>query len=86
MHIDEGILADLKREIEDRGAFLADPDSHRAKIIALSRDARAAGQIDDDQLADTLEIIDAARIWAQVEMAEAERIGLFVGRTPGEGK
>lgn len=82
MHIDEGILADLKREIEDRGAFLADPDAHRAKVIALSHDAHAAGQMDDDQLADTLEIIDAALIWAQVEMAEAERIGLFVGRTP----
>lgn len=77
MHIDEGILADLRIEIDDRSAFLADPDAHRAKVIALSHDAHAAGKMDDDQLADALEIIDAARIWAQVEMAEAERIGLF---------
>lgn len=82
MHIKEDLLSDLKRAIEDRGAFLAEPDEHRAKVIALSHDAHAAGQMDDDQLSDALEVIDAARTWAQVEMAEAERIGLFVGRTP----
>ena len=86
MTIKEEFLAELKRAIEDRGAFLSDPDQHRAKVIALSHDAHAAGQMDDDQLSDALEVIDAARIWAQVEMAEAERIGLFVGRTPGGEK
>ncbi|MEE4087564.1 hypothetical protein [Pseudomonas viridiflava] len=85
MSIKEDLLAELKRAIEDRGAFLADPDQHRAKVITLSHSAHAAGQIDDDQLSDALEVIEAARIWAQVEMAEAERIGLFVGRTPGGG-
>ncbi|MBI6849017.1 hypothetical protein YA0010_18340 [Pseudomonas syringae] len=85
MPIEEDLLAELKRAIEDRGAFLADPDQHRAKVIALSHSAHAAGQMDDDQLCDALEVIDAARIWAQVETAEAERIGLFVGRTPEEG-
>lgn len=75
MPIEEDLLAELKRAIEDRGAFLADPDQHRAKAITLSNNAHAAGQMDDDQLSDALEVIDAARIWVQVEMAEAERIG-----------
>ncbi|WP_122593315.1 hypothetical protein [Pseudomonas viridiflava] len=82
MPIKEDLLAELKRAIEDRGAFLSDLDQHRAKVIALSHDAHAAGQMDDDQLSDALEVIDAAKIWAQVEMAEAERIGLFDSIAP----
>ena len=82
MPIKEDLRAELKRAIEDRGAFLADPDQHRAKVIALSHNAHAAGQMDDDQLSDALEVIDAARIWAQVEMAEAERIVLFDAIAP----
>lgn len=82
MPIKEDLLSELKRAIEDRGAFLADPDQHRAKVITLSHNAHAAGQMDDDQLSDALEVIDAANIWAQVEMAEAERIGLFDAIAP----
>lgn len=66
-------------------AFLADPEQHRQRLIDLARAALGAGQVGDEEFGEMLELLDCAKIWAEVELAEAEEIGLFVGRTPGEG-
>ncbi|KPB69917.1 Uncharacterized protein AC507_4686 [Pseudomonas syringae pv. maculicola] len=39
-----------------------------------------------EEFGEMLELLDCAKIWAEAEIAEAEGIGLFVGRTPEEGK
>ncbi|WP_246474978.1 hypothetical protein [Pseudomonas folii] len=84
-HIKEGALAEWEKGIKDQMSFLADPDQHRKKMLGLAHEALRVRAIDSDQLSDMLELLDAARVWAEVELSEAERIGLFVGRTPEEG-
>ena len=84
MHIKEDALAEWRKGIEDRGSFLAEPDQHREKMIRLAHAAHRSRQIDAGDLCDMLEIIDCALVWAAVEISEAERIGLFAGRTPRE--
>ncbi|WP_116818223.1 hypothetical protein [Pseudomonas syringae] len=79
-------LAEWNRRIDDRGSFLAEPDQHRQRMIALAKEALAGGQVCSEEFGEMLELLDCAKIWAEAELAEAERIGLFVGRTPEEGK
>ncbi|WP_346399900.1 hypothetical protein [Pseudomonas syringae] len=79
-------LAEWNRCIDDRGSFLAEPEQHRQRLINLARAALGAGQVGDEEFGEMLELLDCAKIWAEVELAEAEEIGLLVGRTPGEGK
>ncbi|WP_346395992.1 hypothetical protein [Pseudomonas syringae] len=78
-------LADWNRYIDDRGSFLAEPEQHRQKLINLARAALSEGQVCSEEFGEMLELLDCAKIWAEVELAEAEWIGLFVGRTPGKG-
>ncbi|MCF5179655.1 hypothetical protein GIV96_18365 [Pseudomonas syringae] len=77
-------LAEWNRCIDDRGSFLAEPDQHRHRMIGLARAALDGGQVYSEEFGEMLELLDCAKIWAEVELAEAEEIGLFVGRTPGE--
>ncbi|QOI04626.1 hypothetical protein [Pseudomonas savastanoi] len=78
-------LTEWNERIEDRGCFLAEPEQHRARLIALALAALNAGQVCSEEFGEMLELLDCAKIWAEVELAEAEGIGLFFGRTPGEG-
>ncbi|MCQ3000712.1 hypothetical protein NLO98_13210 [Pseudomonas syringae] len=82
-HIKEGALAEWEKGIKDQMAFLAEPDQHRMKMLGLANEAYRMRAIGSDQLSDMLEWLDAARVWAEVELSEAERVGLFVGRAPG---
>lgn len=84
-HIKEGPLAEWEKGIKDQMSFLAEPEQHRKKMLGLADEAYRVRAIDSDQLSDMLEWLDAAKSWAEVEQSEAERVGLFVGRTPGKG-
>jgi hypothetical protein len=84
-YIKEGALSEWEKGIKDQMAFLAESDQHRNKMLGLAHEAYRVRAIDSDQLSDMLEWLDSARVWAEVELSEAERIGLFVGRTPGKG-
>jgi hypothetical protein len=63
-------------------AFMAEPDQHRAKMLGLAHAALNLRLIDRNELSDMLEWLDCAKIWADVEMAEAEGLGLFGGSDP----
>ncbi|AXH56332.1 hypothetical protein C4C37_13545 [Pseudomonas amygdali pv. lachrymans] len=76
-------LAEWNRCIDDRGSFLAEPDQYRQRLMVLARAALDGGQVSEEEFGEMLELLDCAKIWAEVELAEAEGIGLFVGRTPG---
>lgn len=78
-HIKEGPLSEWSKGITDRMSFLAEPDQHREKMLKLAHAALRMREIDRDQLSDMLEWLDAARVWAEVELSEAERVGLFAG-------
>ncbi|WP_024647714.1 hypothetical protein [Pseudomonas syringae] len=79
-------LAEWNRCIDDRGSLLAQPEHHRQRLIDLARAALDGGQVCSEEFGEMLELLDCAKIWAEVELAEAEGIGLFVGRTPEEVK
>lgn len=76
-------LAEWNQLIDDRGSFLVEPDQHRQILIGLAKEALDGGQVCSEEFGEMLELLDCAKIWAEVELAEAEGIGLFVGRTPG---
>ncbi len=78
----EDPLGEWEKGIADRMSFLAEPDQHRAKMLALAHAALNRRLIDRGELSDMLELLDCAKIWAEVEMADAEAIGLFDGVDP----
>ena len=78
----EDPLGEWRKGIADRMSFLAEPDQHRAKMLGLANTALNRHLIDHGELSDMLEWLDCAKIWAEVEMAEAEEIGLFDGVDP----
>ena len=77
-HIEDP-LGEWRKGIGDRMSFLAEPDQHRAKMLSLAHAALNRRMIDRGELSDMLEWLDCAKIWAEVEMAEAEWLGLFDG-------
>ncbi|KAA8712963.1 hypothetical protein [Pseudomonas cannabina] len=78
-------LAEWNRCIDDRGSFLAEHDQHRQRLIDLAKAALDGGQVCSEEFGEMLELLDCAKIWVEIELAEAEGFGLFVGRTPGKG-
>lgn len=86
-------------ELDDRFAFVTDPDGRAAVLSEMAFAARRRREVDDVCLCDMLELAEAARVWALLEHEEAWHIGLFeyeggiehepgrivVGRTPGKG-
>lgn len=78
----EDPLGEWKKGLRDQMSFLAEPDSHRAKMLDLAYAALNRRLIDRGELSDMLEWLDCAKIWAEVEMADAEEIGLFDGVDP----
>ena len=78
----EDPLGEWRKGIGDRMGFLAEPDAHRAKMLGLAYAALRRRMIDLGELSDMLEWLDCAKIWAEVEMAEAEWLGLFDGCDP----
>lgn len=84
-YIKEGPLSEWGKGITDRMSFLSDPDQHRKRMVELAHDALRMREVDSDQLSEMLEWLDAARAWAEVELSEAERVGLFGREDAGEG-
>ncbi|WP_054926333.1 hypothetical protein [Pseudomonas sp. NBRC 111142] len=51
-------------ELHDRVALTADPDGRAAVLNEMAYAARRRRDINDDTLADMLELAEAARLWA----------------------
>ena len=78
----EDPLGEWRKGIADRMSFMAEPDQHREKMLGLAHAALNRRMIDRGELSDMLEWLDCAKIWAEVEMADAEGLGLFDGVDP----
>jgi len=86
-------------ELNDRFALVTDPDGRAAVLGEMAYAAHRRREVGDDNLADMLELAEAARAWALLEHEEAWHLGLFeyegwiehdrerivVGGTPGKG-
>ncbi|MFW3895269.1 hypothetical protein [Pseudomonas bharatica] len=66
-------------KLMDRFELIIDPDGRAAALAAIATAAHCRGEITDGQLAEMLELADAGRLWALVELEEADRVGLFDG-------
>ena len=75
----EDPLGEWRKGIADRMSFMAEPDQHREKMLGLAHAALNRRMIDRGELSDMLEWLDCAKIWAEVEMSEADALGFFDG-------
>ncbi|MCM8910920.1 hypothetical protein LJD21_01880 [Pseudomonas inefficax] len=57
-------------ELNDQVALVADPDGRAAVLDQMAYAARRRREVDDGDLVDMLEIVEAARLWA---LDESER-------------
>ncbi|MFF7860806.1 hypothetical protein [Pseudomonas monteilii] len=57
-------------ELNDQVALVADPDGRAAVLDQMTYAARRRREVDDGDLVDMLEIVEAARLWA---LDESER-------------
>lgn len=57
-------------ELDDQVALLEDPDGRAAVLSEMAYAARRRREVDDGDLVDMLEIVEAARLWA---LDESER-------------
>lgn len=57
-------------ELNDQVALVADPDGRAAVLDEMAYAARRRREVDDGDLVDMLEIVEAARLWA---LDESER-------------
>lgn len=65
-------------ELNDQSALVTDPDGRAAVLSEMAFGAHRRREVDDGQLSEMLEFVDAARLWALLEHKEAWAIGLFV--------
>jgi hypothetical protein len=64
-------------ELGDRMELINDPDARAAQLRELAYGCYSNHQVTYDQMADMLELIDAARWWAFNEQEEAWALDLF---------
>ncbi|EKT4504163.1 hypothetical protein QEM14_001792 [Pseudomonas putida] len=64
-------------ELNDRFALVTDPEGRAAVLDAMAYAAHRRREVSDENLVDMLELSEAAKAWALVEIDEAYRIGLF---------
>ncbi|MFK2915259.1 hypothetical protein [Pseudomonas sp. 3HC3] len=57
-------------ELDDQVALIADPDGRAAVLSEMAYAAHRRQEVDDGDLVDMLEIVEAARLWA---LDESER-------------
>jgi hypothetical protein len=58
-------------ELKDEFALITDPDGRAAVLNEMAYAARRRREVDDGDLADMLELVEAARLWALLEHEEA---------------
>lgn len=77
-------LSEWRAEIQNRQDLITDPDGQRSKLADLAMLAHRCRQVSPEELSDMLELGEAARLWALLELEEADAIGLFDGSLIGE--
>ncbi len=70
-------------ELGDRVGLISDPDARAAVLRDLAYACYRDHQVSYDQMADMLELVDAARWWAFNEQEEAWALGMFDYYPPG---
>ncbi|MDH0749543.1 hypothetical protein N5D61_24770 [Pseudomonas sp. GD03842] len=78
-------LAEWRAGIRQSCEFITDPDGFRRKLSAFAVQACAARQVGPEELNEMLELVDAGRDWALIELEEADAIGLFGGGGAKDG-
>lgn len=69
-------------ELNDRFSLVTDPDGRAAALNEMAYAAHRVREVDDSVLADMLELVEVARLWALIEHEEASAIGLFGDHDP----
>lgn len=64
-------------ELNDQFALVTDPEGRAAVLDEMAYAAHRRGDVSADCLVDMLELSEAAKSWALVEIDEAYHIGLF---------
>jgi len=64
-------------ELDDSFELIVDPDGRAAVLAEMAFATRRRGEIDDGQLSDMLEFVEAARYWGLQEQEEAWHLGIF---------
>ncbi len=64
-------------ELNDHFALVADPEGRSAVLDEMAYAAHRRGEASAEHLVDMLELSEAAKGWALVEVDEAYHIGLF---------
>jgi hypothetical protein len=64
-------------ELNDRFALVTDPEGRAAVLDAMAYAAHRRREVSNENLADMLELVEAARMWALMEHEEAWAVGLF---------
>lgn len=70
-------------ELNDQFSLVTDPDGRAAALNEMAYAAHRLREVNDSVLADMLELVEAARLWALIEHEEASAIGLFEDRPAG---
>ncbi|WP_313740452.1 hypothetical protein [Pseudomonas sp.] len=74
----KGLPQNLLKELNSHSEFVVDPEQHARMLTAMAFAARARREIGQGELSDVLEIIEAGKLWALEEIADAYEIGLFM--------
>lgn len=64
-------------ELNDSFELIVDPDGRAAVLAEMAFAARRRRDVDDDQLSEMLEFVEAGRCWALNEHEEAWELGIF---------
>ncbi len=64
-------------ELNDSFELIVDPDGRAAVLAEMAFAARRRRDVDDDDLAEMLEVVEAGRLWALNEHEDAWHMGLF---------
>ena len=80
-------ISEWRKGIECWSDFITDPDGQRRKLDELDFLALRMRQVQPEEAWEMSERTEAARLWALIELEEADGIGMFEGRgreTEGE--
>ncbi|MDN7143596.1 hypothetical protein KC131_23365 [Pseudomonas sp. JQ170] len=70
-------------ELNDRFSMVTDPDGRAEVLNEMAYAAHRRREVGDGVLAEMLEFVEAAKLWALIEHEEASAIGLFGNHDPG---
>ncbi|WP_236410219.1 hypothetical protein [Pseudomonas sp. S31] len=78
-------------ELDDSFELIVDPDGRAAVLAEMAFAAHRRRDVDDGELSDMLEFVEAARLWGLQEQEEAWHLGIFCrepepARDEGDGE